>query len=950
MRRPARPRPKTSARAAFLRVEAMESRLLLNADPLSPIAAGAFAVPGAIGIPIAASSIAPVMVGPFATGPLATGPAVSGPYSPAQIRHAYGIDQQSYDGTGQTIAIIDAYDDPTIAADLNAFDATFFGAATAPASSFFTKVTPPTQQTPVANSTWELEIALDVEWAHAIAPKAKIVLVEAQSSGLNDLLGAVDYAVSQGANQVSMSWGAGDFGGSSFYDTHFNHPGVTFLASSGDGGAGVEFPAVSQYVTGVGGTSISLDATGNMISETTWSGSGGGISNYISKPSYQAGFLTGTKRGVPDVAYDADPNSGVLVDNGGNWLGVGGTSAGAPQWAGLMALVNQGRAGYGKSPIGTGQTLGTNSVLYQLAGGTTYTNPNGDFRDVTTGSNGNPVTAGYDTATGLGSPVANKLIPDLVGPPPAPVAVVINDGGVGYSETPGPWAHWTGQGYGGDVEEAQAGDGTALADWNFTGLAPGNYQVSVTYSTYANRATNAPYTVYDGATPLGTVAVNQQAAPSGVVDGSGNAWLPLGIVTITGSALRVELSNLANGRVEADAVRIVATAAPATFSPVAPAPVAVVINDGGAGYSETPGPWAHWTGQGYGGDVEEAFPGDGTALADWNFTGLAPGNYQVSVTYSTYANRATNAPYTVYDGATPLGTVAVNQQAAPSGVVDGSGNAWLPLGVVAITGSALRVELSNLANGRVEADAVRIVATAAPATLLPVAPAPVAVVINNDTPGYSQTPGSWAYWTGQGYGGDVEEALAGDDTALADWNFTGLAPGNYQVSVTYSTYANRATNAPYTVYDGATPLGTVAVNQQAAPSGVVDGSGNAWLPLGTFTITGSALRVELSNLANGRVEADAVRIIAVSGTSASTAVASPASVTSVSIPGLASVSTGSGIPGVVKIDTSSSTSRPQTPKPLVPAPPLGPGLFIRSAKGRAIVIGGTSASLAETDD
>ena len=439
-----------------------------------------------------------------------------------------------------------------------------------------------------------------------------------------------------------------------------------------------------------------------------------------------------------------------------------------------------------------------------------------------------------------------------------PTQIVINDGGAGYSETPASaWQHWGGQGYNGDIEEAQPGDGSAQAAWSFAGLAPGNYQVSVTYSTYSNRATNAPYSIYDGSTLLGTVLVNQQVAPSGVVDASGNPWLPLGVVTITGSTLEVMLSNLANGRVEADAVRIVATSAAPTVLPPSP----VVINNDGPGYSQAPASaWQLWTGQGYDGDIEEAMPGGGSAQATWSFAGLAPGNYQVSVTYSTYSNRATNAPYSIYDGSTLLGTVLVNQQVAPSGVVDASGNPWLPLGVVTITGSTLEVMLSNLANGRVEADAVRIVATSAAPTVLPPSP----VVINNDGPGYSQAPASaWQLWTGQGYDGDVEEAQPGDGSAQATWAFAGLAPGNYQVSVTYPIYSNRATNAPYSIFDGTTLLGSVAVNQQVSPAGLVDASGNPWLPLGTFTITGSTLKVLLSNLANGRVEADAVRIVRV---------------------------------------------------------------------------------------
>ena len=548
-------RPKKSARLAYLRLEALESRKLLSGDVLP---AGSFlAKTGLIAHRVGSvASYAPTD-GPVAFGASivpAAGSAVAGPYSPAQLRHAYGVDQLPQDGTGLTIAIVDAHDDPTIASDLADFD-TRFGL---PAADLI-KATP--QGTPTFDSGWSLEIALDVEWAHAIAPKATILLVEAASANNADLLGAVDYAVSQGAGQVSMSWGGGEYAGVSSLDTHFNHPGVTFLASSGDSGAGVDYPAVSPYVTAVGGTSVSLDSAGNKLSETTWSGSGGGVSADVSRPSYQAGFNDASGRGVPDVAYDADPNSGVYVRENGGWYGVGGTSAGAPQWAGLAALINQGRQAAGLPALGSGLAYGTNTALYNLAGGTSYTNAPGAFTDITTGSNGNAATVGYDTATGLGSPVANVLVPDLIAygtTPASPSAPIqINAGGPGFS-TSGSWALWPGYGHAGGLdEEAMPGDGSSKADYTFTGLTPGQYTVSITWPIYSNRATNTPYAIFDGSASLGTYAINQQASPTGTTDPSGTTWQTLSTGTVGADGLlKVELSNLANGRVEADAVMI----------------------------------------------------------------------------------------------------------------------------------------------------------------------------------------------------------------------------------------------------------------------------------------------------------------------------------------------------------------------------------------------------------
>ena len=422
-------RSRQSTRRVVLRFESLESRTVLSVDALSALSSATAALtevkPGLFVRPVSFESVAArfPLLGPHASfGPAAinsaAGPAVSAPYSPAQIRKAYGFDQLPYDGAGQTIAIIDAYDNPTIAGDLANFS-NRFGLPAAnfvkaiPNGDSYAPESTPGGRTPTYNSGWALEIALDVEWAHAIAPMAKILLVEAASAG-GDLFSAVDYAVAQGANQISMSFGGGEFSGVSTLDTHFNKTSVSFFASAGDNGAEVEFPAVSPSVVGVGGTKISLDSAGDKLSETTWNGSGGGTSVYVARPSYQTGFQTSNRRGVPDIAYNADPNSGIYIVNGGSYYSVGGTSAGAPQWAGLAALVNQGRAANGLATIGTGLANGLNTALYALAGGSSYTNSRGDFTDITTGSNGNAATVGYDTATGLGSPVANKLVPDLI--------------------------------------------------------------------------------------------------------------------------------------------------------------------------------------------------------------------------------------------------------------------------------------------------------------------------------------------------------------------------------------------------------------------------------------------------------------------------------------------------------------------------------------------------------
>jgi subtilase family serine protease len=206
-------------------------------------------------------------------------------YTPAQIRTAYQFNQTSYTGTGQTIAIVDAYSNPNISTDLATFDRQW-GIAAPPSFKVVNQFGG--SQPQVSNSGWWLEIALDVEWAHAIAPDASILLVEANSNYYSDLMRAVDYAAAH-AHVVSMSWGSGEFSDETgqSYDSHFaNHPGVTFVASAGDSGAPPEWPAISPNVLSVGGTTLTIQSNGTYVSEKGWNSGGGGISAYEPKPPY----------------------------------------------------------------------------------------------------------------------------------------------------------------------------------------------------------------------------------------------------------------------------------------------------------------------------------------------------------------------------------------------------------------------------------------------------------------------------------------------------------------------------------------------------------------------------------------------------------------------------------------------------------------------------------------
>jgi subtilase family serine protease len=343
--------------------------------------------------------------------------------APTLARHAYGFDQITNQGAGQTIGIVDAYDDPNIQNDLNEFDTVYSLPACNGNNGCFRKIYASGFR-PRSNSGWALEMSLDVEWAHTIAPQANIILVEASSSSFSALFSAVEVAVENGASVVSMSWGGGESSFETLYDsTYFSHTGVTFTASSGDSGDGVIYPAASADVIGVGGTTLTTDATGDYVSETAWSGSGGGQSSVEHEPSYQATFPipddSKGARGVPDVSYDANPDTGFAVydsvpyDGFSGWWIVGGTSAGAPQWAALFAITNSLRVAAGKADLSA-----TANDVYAAAKAAYAT----DFHDITSGTNGVCGTLctaapGYDYVTGLGSPQAAALIPELVSLP-----------------------------------------------------------------------------------------------------------------------------------------------------------------------------------------------------------------------------------------------------------------------------------------------------------------------------------------------------------------------------------------------------------------------------------------------------------------------------------------------------------------------------------------------------
>ncbi len=240
-------------------------------------------------------------------------------------------------GGSKVIAIVDAYDHPNIVADLAIYSQKF-GLPQADLSVVFSSGSRPIQDT---TGGWEAEEALDVELAHALAPYARLILVEAPTA--SDLYTAVDVAsrlVAQaGGGEVSMSWGSSEFEGETDYDKHFQTAGVVYFAAAGDD-PGTLYPASSAHVVAVGGTTIARDpATGDFLGEATWSDGGGGPSAFVPAPRYQNNvkYISGAMRATPDLAADANPNSGVyiytyIINDPANtgWVIYGGTSAATP--------------------------------------------------------------------------------------------------------------------------------------------------------------------------------------------------------------------------------------------------------------------------------------------------------------------------------------------------------------------------------------------------------------------------------------------------------------------------------------------------------------------------------------------------------------------------------------------------------------------------------------------
>jgi hypothetical protein len=314
-------------------------------------------------------------------------------YGPANLASAYKLSTAA--GAGETVAIVDANNDPTAAADLAMYRSQFGLPACTVASGCLRIVNQngATSPLPANDAGWAGEESLDLDMVSAICPNCNIILVEANSATDANLYAAEDRAVAMGAKFVSNSWGGGEYSGQTTDDSHFNHPGVAITVSSGDDATGAEYPATSQYVTAVGGTHLTTSTNARGWTETAWADAGSGCSAFDAKPSWQTVTTGCARRAEADVSAVADPATGVAVYQtfgASGWVVYGGTSVAAPVIAGVYALAGNPAAG-------------TYAASYP------YAHP-GNLFDVTSGTNGTcgaPICtagAGWDGPTGLGTP------------------------------------------------------------------------------------------------------------------------------------------------------------------------------------------------------------------------------------------------------------------------------------------------------------------------------------------------------------------------------------------------------------------------------------------------------------------------------------------------------------------------------------------------------------------
>jgi subtilase family serine protease len=533
-----------------------------------------------------------------AGSPLAATAPRPGSYGPAQFHAAYALPTTA--PIVQTIAIVDAYNDPNIESDLGTYSSYYGLPACTTANGCFRKVNQSGGTTyPASNAGWSLEIALDVETAHQICQNCKILLVEASTASLANLGAAENEAVALGANVISNSWGATEYGTELTDEAqYFNHPGVVITASTGDNGYGVEFPAASRYVTAVGGTTLNLNSDNTWSSETAWSGAGSGCSANEPKPSWQTD--TGcARRAVADVSADADPNTGAAVYDSvqyqfqSGWFQVGGTSLAAPLIGAVYALTGTAAsANYGSTPYSHTSSL----------------------HDVTLGSNGSCGTylctagLGYDGPTGLGTPNglgafmagSSSPSPDFsVGVSPPSSTVTQGTNGV-FTVSVG-----ASGGFGGSVTLSQSGlpngsfstnpvaaPGSSTLTINTSAIGPGSYPFTVT-GTSGSTTHTASGTLVVQAAPSGDFSISVTPSSRIISHNSTSTYTVTitpqngfsGAVTLSASGFVSGLSGSfsTNPTTSSSTLTVVASNAPSSFF----SPTTLTITGTGGGHTHS---------------------------------------------------------------------------------------------------------------------------------------------------------------------------------------------------------------------------------------------------------------------------------------------------------------------------------------------------------------------------
>ncbi|MBR7837136.1 carboxypeptidase regulatory-like domain-containing protein [Actinospica durhamensis] len=481
--------------------------------PQAPPKPGTFPTEHCDAVPLTNSS-GYVTVQPEASGPPSTA------LGPTQIQSAYDLPAA---GTGETVAIVDAFGYATAEADLGVFRSFYNLPACTTANGCFKKVDENGgTDYPPEDSSWSIETALDLDAVSSACPKCNIVLVEADTDNASDLAQSVETAANLGATAISNSYGGDEAPDESSLDQYYNHPGIAVTVSAGDTGYGVSYPSVSPYVTSVGGTALTQDSgSARGWDETVWNdengATGSGCSAYEPQPAFQKGLATDCpdNRADTDISADAAPATGLGIYNStalGGWSQYGGTSLSSPLIAAMYALA------------GT-PTPGTYPVTYPYADPT-------DLNDVTSGDDGDcgdvlcQAGPGWDGPTGLGTPNGIKALSQG---PSGQIAGKITDSS-------------SGAGISGVDVTATAPSGN---EFTATTGADGGYDLYAPAGTYTVTATDFGYptqtvedvTVTDNesvAENFTLAALPRETVSGYVTDGSGHGWPMRAKITISG--------------------------------------------------------------------------------------------------------------------------------------------------------------------------------------------------------------------------------------------------------------------------------------------------------------------------------------------------------------------------------------------------------------------------------